>query len=221
MNRTYAILGGTGALGFGLALRLARSGGRVVIGSRSQEKAEEAAVRARAILAEGGAAPIDIQAAENGAAAAQADLVFVTVPYAQQKTLLSEVSGRLQGKIVIDATVPLAPPRVGVVQLPEGGSAAVAAQAMLGGGVRLVSAFQNVAADKLQSLEPLDCDVLVTGDDRAACLEVVALIERLGLTGYYAGPLANSAATEALTSLLIQIIRQFRCQAGVRITGVT
>ncbi len=220
MTKTYAVLGGTGSLGFGLALRLAHSGHRVIIGSRSFEKAEEAVFRARAILVASGAGTIDLQAAENSAAATQADLVAVTVPYAQQKALLSEVAEHLLGKIVIDATVPLLPPKVGTVQLPEGGSAAVVAQAMLGEGVRLVSAFQNVSADKLQSLAPLDCDVLVAGNDKAACLEVVGLIEKLGLAGYYAGPLANSAATEALTSLLIQINRQFGCQAGIRITGV-
>lgn len=220
MDKVYAILGGTGSLGFGLALRLARSGHRVIIGSRSLEKAQEATERARTILAESGAARIELKAEVNAAAAEQADVVAVTVPYAQQKALLSEVSAHLQGKIVIDATVPLLPPKVGTVQLPEGGSAAVAAQAMLGDGVTIVSAFQNVAADKLQTLEPLDCDVLVAGNDKASCLEIVELIKTLGLTGYYAGPLANSAATEALTSLLIQINRQFGCQAGIRITGI-
>lgn len=219
MDKVYAVLGGTGSLGFGLALRLALAGNHVVIGSRSIEKAQEAVERARAILSAHGA-ETDLVAEENGAAAALADIVAVTVPFAQQRALLSEVSTHLSGKIVIDATVPLQPPKVGTVQLPEGGSAAVAAQAMLGEGVRLVSAFQNVAADKLQSLERLECDVLVVGDDKAACIEVVELIKTLGMTGYYAGPLANSAATEALTSLLIQINRQFNCQAGIRITGI-
>lgn len=220
MDKVYAVLGGTGSLGFGLVLRLAQSGRRVIIGSRSLEKAQEAVARAYEILAGNGTAMIDIRAEENGDAAELADLVAVTVPYAQQKTLLAEVAPHLQGKIVIDATVPLLPPKVGTVQLPEGGSAAVAAQAMLGADVRLVSAFQNVAADKLQSLEPLECDVLVAGNDKAACIEVVELIKTLGMMSYYVGPLANSAATEALTSLLIQINRQFNCQAGIRITGI-
>jgi 8-hydroxy-5-deazaflavin:NADPH oxidoreductase len=220
MDKVYAVLGGTGSLGFALALRLASSGRRVIIGSRRPEKAQNAAARAREILAENSAAAIGLRAEENGTAAALADVVAITVPYAQQKALLWEVAEHLQGKIVIDATVPLQPSKLGTVQLPEGGSAAVAAQAMLGEGVRLVSAFQNVAADKLQSLEPLDCDVLVAGNDKPACMEVVGLIKTLGLTGYYAGPLANSAATEALTSLLIQINRQFGCQAGIRITGI-
>jgi NADPH-dependent F420 reductase len=211
-GKSYAILGGTGALGFGLALRLARAGHDVIVGSRSRENAEAAAERTRAVLAGHGV--------ENAAAAAAADVVAVTVPFAQQQALLAAVASHLHGKIVIDATVPLVPPKVGTVQLPQGGSAAVAAQALLGDGVRLVSALQNVAADKLQSLEPLECDVLVTGDDRESCNEVVALIAGLGMEAYYAGPLANSIAAEALTSLLITINRQFRCQAGIRITGV-
>lgn len=219
-SKSCAVLGGTGALGFGLALRLARAGNSVTIGSRSRENAEAAAERARAVLAGHGTDAADIRGDENGAAAAAAEVVAVTVPFAQQQALLSSVAGHLQGKIVIDATVPLVPPKVGTVQLPAGGSAAVAAQRLLGGNVRVVSAFQNVAADKLQSLEPLECDVLVTGDDREACADVVDLIATLGMEAYYAGPLANSAATEALTSLLITINRQFKCQAGIRITGV-
>lgn len=219
-GKSYAILGGTGALGFGLALRLARAGHDVIVGSRSRENAEAAAERARAVLAGHGVDAAAIRGDENAAAAAAADVVAVTVPFAQQQALLAAVASHLHGKIVIDATVPLVPPKVGTVQLPQGGSAAVAAQALLGDGVRLVSALQNVAADKLQSLEPLECDVLVTGDDRESCNEVVALIAGLGMEAYYAGPLANSIAAEALTSLLITINRQFRCQAGIRITGV-
>jgi NADPH-dependent F420 reductase len=217
-GKSYAILGGTGALGFGLALRLARAGHDVIVGSRSRENAEAAAERTRAVLAGHGVDAAAIRGDENAAAAAAADVVAVTVPFAQQQALLAAVASHLHGKIVIDATVPLVPPKVGTVQLPQGGSAAVAAQALLGDGVRLVSALQN--ADKLQSLEPLECDVLVTGDDRESCNEVVALIAGLGMEAYYAGPLANSIAAEALTSLLITINRQFRCQAGIRITGV-
>ena len=220
LGKSCAVLGGTGSLGFGLVLRLAHAGHEVIIGSRSRENAEAAAERARTVLAEHGIDAGKIRGDENPAAAATADIIAVTVPYAQQQALLAAVTDHLRGKIVIDATVPLMPPKVGTVQLPEGGSAAVAAQALLGEDVRLVSALQNVAADKLQSLEPLECDVLVTGDDRDACTEVVGLIAGLGMEAYYAGPLANSVAAEALTSLLITINRQFKCQAGIRITGV-
>jgi NADPH-dependent F420 reductase len=216
----YAILGGTGALGFGLALRLAKAGHTVIIGSRSQANAEAAVQKARELLSKHGIQKAELVAAENCAAAAAADIVAVTVPYAQQHQLLASVADHLKGKILIDATVPLVPPKVSTVQLPEGGSAVLAAQAFLGENVKVVSAFQNVAADKLQSLEPLECDVLVTGNDRASCEEVVNLINQIGSRAYYAGPLANSVAAEALTSLLITINRQFKCQAGIRITGV-
>ena len=112
------------------------------------------------------------------------------------------------------------PPKVGTVQLPEGGCAAVNAQKMLGDGVQVVSAFQNVAADKLKSDEDLDCDILVTGDKLAARETVIGLVEDAGLRGWHAGPLANSAAAEALTSVIIQINRRYKIAgAGIRITG--
>lgn len=214
-----AVLGGTGALGFGLVLRWARAGYPVVIGSRALESAQDAAQRAVKILAEQGV-QAEVSGLANADAAAKGELVALTVPYAQQQAMLSAIGPALAGKILIDATVPLMPPKVGTVQLPKEGSAAVAAQALLGDSVRLVSAFQNVAADKLQSLEPLDCDILVTGNDKEACAEVVELVKQAGMRGFYAGPLANSAAAEALTSVLITINRQFKCQAGIQITGI-
>lgn len=215
-DKTFAVLGGTGALGFGMVLRLAKAGHRVVIGSRAQSSAAAALERAQAILG----ADVTLSAAENTEAAERADVIVLTVPFAQQPALVEQIRAAAQGKIVIDATVPLMPPKVGTVQLPAAGAAAVLTQQAFGPEVRVVSALQNVAAEKLQSLEPLDCDVLVTSDDREAAGAVVGLVSGLGMTGYYAGPLANSAATEALTSVLITINRQFKCQAGIRITGV-
>ena len=126
----------------------------------------------------------------------------------------------LEGKILIDATVPLMPPKVGTVQLPEGGSAAVNAQKALGDGVTVVSAFQNVAADKLKSSADLECDVLVAGDKVAARQVVIDLVEDAGMRGWHVGPLANSAAAEAMTSLIIQVNRRYGIDgAGIRITG--
>ncbi len=216
-DNSFAVLGGTGALGFGLVLRLAQAGHRVIVGSRAEASAAAAVARARETL---GVDLPGLVGMENAQAAAAADVIVLTVPFAQQPALVEQVRSAAQGKIVIDATVPLMPPRVGTVQLPAAGAAAVLTQQAFGPEVRVVSAFQNVAADKLQSMAALDCDVLVTSDARDAALEVVGLINTLGMTGYYAGPLANSAATEALTSLLITINRQFKCQAGIRITGV-
>jgi hypothetical protein len=125
------------------------------------------------------------------------------------------------GKIVVDTTVPLVPPKVARVQLPADTSAAVAAQRRLGDGARVVAAFHNVAAAKLQADAPIDCDVLVFADapeDRAA---VVELAEAAGLRGVHAGPLANAVAAEALTSVLIGINRHYKVPgAGIRITGL-
>ena len=208
---TIAILGGTGDLGTGLARRWAKAGHKVVIGSRTAEKAKTAA----ADLSDFG-----VEGLENAAAAAKADIVAITVPYANQIATLETVRAELSGKILIDATVPLMPPNVGTVQLPEGGSAAVNAQKILGDDVIVVSAFQNVAAEKLKSDVDLECDVLVAGDKIAARQTVIDLVEDAGMRGWHAGPLANSAAAEALTSLIIQINRRYGIAgAGIRITG--
>jgi NADPH-dependent F420 reductase len=156
---------------------------------------------------------------DNLAAATAAEIVAITVPYENQLRTLETVKDALKGKVLIDTTVPLMPPKVGTVQLPEGGSAAVNAQAMLGEDVIVVSAFQNVAADKLQSGDDLDCDILVAGDKLAARETVIGLVEDAGMRGFHAGPLANSAAAEALTSVIIQINRRYKMTAGIRITG--
>jgi hypothetical protein len=216
MAETIAILGGTGALGTGLAIRWSRAGHRIVIGSRTLEKAQAAVAALKEISPETPA-----QAMENGDAAAAGDLVVLTVPYAHQLSTLETVQAHLAGKILIDVTVPLRPPKVGTVQLPEGGSAAAAAQAFLGDEVKVVSAFQNIAADLLQDADlPIECDVLVAGNDKEARQRVIDLAAEAGMTGWHAGPVANSAAAEALTSILIQINRQGKIShAGIRIVG--
>lgn len=209
------ILGGTGALGKGLAIRWAAAGYPLVIGSREAAKAEAAA---RSITT--GAGAIVVRGMDNVAAAQVAEIAVVTVPFANHMAILRDVRAALSGKILIDTTVPLVPPKVATVQLPPEGSAAVAAQRFLGSGVRVVSAFQNVAAHKLQAGEPIDCDVLVCGDDKAARETVIGLAKAIGLRGIDAGPLANSAAAEALTSILIGINRRYKVEgAGIRITG--
>jgi hypothetical protein len=133
---------------------------------------------------------------------------------------LAAIKDWVQGKLVVDVTVPLTPPRVARVQLPPEGSAAVAAQAALGPGVKIVSAFQNVAAHLLEADGPVACDVLVCGDDKDAREEVVALARAAGMRGFHAGSLANSAASEALTSVLIFLNGRYRTTAGIRLTGV-
>lgn len=212
-----AILGGTGAEGSGLALRWAKAGHRVILGSRSAEKATKVRDRLNAAVGEGAVRVLD-----NRAAAAAAEIVVLTVPHAAQRATVEDVRAELAGKILVDATVPLVPPKVSRVQLPPEGSAVAAIQALLGEGVKVVSAFQNVAAHALADLaRDVDCDVLVCGDDPAAREVVVGLARDLGLRAWHAGPIVNSVVAEALTSVLIAInIRYKASGAGLRITGV-
>ncbi len=211
-----AVISGTGKQGGGLALRWARAGYRVIVGSRDRARAEQAAGSLSA-AADGAA----IEGMDNGSAAASCDIAVLAVPHASQLAMLAPLGDALAGKILIDVTVPLVPPRVAKVQLPEGGSAVVLAQALLGDGVRVVSAFQNIAAQHLADPDhDIDCDVLVCGDDKDARDAAIALTEAAGMRGWHAGPLANSAAAEALTSVLVSINRTYRIAgAGIRITG--
>jgi NADPH-dependent F420 reductase len=215
-----AVLGGTGDLGSGLALRWITAGYRVIIGSRDRQKATAACAELREILAERDVDSSLLSDMDNASAAAAADIVVLTVPFGYQQSTLADVKEQLAGKILIDVTVPLMPPKVGTVQLPAAGSAAQTAQNLLGDGVKVVSAFQNVAADHLKSGHPIDCDVLICGNDPDARAAVVQLVEACGLRGFQAGPIQNAAAAEALTSVLITINRQFKCHSGIRLTGV-
>lgn len=212
---TLAIIGGTGALGSGLAARWAAAGYAVVLGSRSPEKA---AAAASAIEPANGAPPV--RGDSNAGAARAGDVVVIAVPYASHDATLDEIKDAVAGKIVIDAVVPLVPPKVSVVQLPAQGSAAQIAQVRLGDGARVVSAFHNVGAAKLLAGGAIDCDVLVFGNDRSARDTVIALADAIGTRGIDGGVLANSVAAEALTSVLIGINRRYKIDcAGIRITG--
>jgi NADPH-dependent F420 reductase len=216
---TIAILGGTGDLGTGLARRWVQSGYRVVIGSRTQDKAAAAVVELCKVLEQRGCLNIQVEAMDNLAAAQAADIVTITVPFSHHSSTLELVKPALNGKILIDVTVPLVPPKVARVQLPEQGSAGQIAQQLLGEDVRVVSAFQNVAANHLQDGNSLDCDVLVCGDSKEARSQVVTLVEAAGMRGFHAGSIANAAAVEAMTSVLIFINKQYKCHAGICITG--
>lgn len=211
---TIAVLGGTGDLGSALARRWAAAGYPIVLGSRSKQKAEAAA---REMNANHGSA---VSGEDNRTAAAKADIVVLAVPYASHDAILNEIKPAVTGKIVVDAVVPLVPPKVSVVKLPPDGSAALSAQRLLAG-ARVQSAFHNVSASKLHSSGPVDCDVLVFGDDREAREIVIELANAAGTRGVDGGPLANSAAAEALTSVLIGINRRYKVDgAGIRITGL-
>lgn len=214
---SIAIIGGTGQEGSGLALRWARAGHRVVIGSRSRDKAAAAAQELNRLLGEE-----KVRGESNDQAAAAAEIVVLTVPYSAQRPTVEEIRPQLDGKILIDATVPLMPPKVARVQLPAHGSAVAKIQELLGDRVRVVSAFQNVSAHHLKDLaHEIECDVLVCGDDVAARQIAIDLAEDIGLRGIHAGPIVNSAAAEALTSVLIAINLRYKIPgAGVRITGL-
>lgn len=208
--KSVAVVGGTGNLGAAIARRLAKAGHRVVIGSRSAESAEKAAEELG----------FGLTGVANADAAAVCDIVIVTVPFAAQEATLAEIAPHVVGKIVVDTTVPLVPPKVMRVQLPVEGSAAVRAQGLLGEEVTLVSAFHNVAAHKLITDADVDCDVLVFGDDKAARTEIIGLAQQMNLRGLHGGALVNSAAAEALTSILIFLNKTYQVDgAGIRITG--
>jgi len=216
-NLSICVVGGTGAEGSGLALRWAHAGHRVKIGSRDPAKAQECARELNAILGSDLIVGVD-----NKSGVAGSDIVVLTVPFAVQMTTVSDLKPQLAGKILIDVTVPLVPPKVSRVQLPASDSCVVAVQQFLGNDVRVVSAFQNVSAHKLKKLEyAIDCDVLVTSDDQAARTVAIGLAKDAGLRGIDAGPLANSTIAESLTSALIWINRTYKIpDAGIRITGL-
>ncbi len=216
-STTIAVLGGTGHEGSGLAYRWAHSGYEVIIGSRSLEKAQNAAAELNALLGRNA-----VRGMLNADAAAAADIVVLTVPYAAHRATLESVREQVQGKILVDVTVPLQPPNVTVVTLPPGRSAAEEAQALLGPNVRVVSAFQNVSATHLKDLgHPVDCDVLISGDDAEAKAQVIALARAAGMRGIDAGPLANAIVAESLTPVLVGINKRYKVKgAGIRITGI-
>ena len=210
---TIAVLGGTGDLGGGLARQWAKAGLRVIIGSRSAEKGVASADALKSEFPDA-----DVSGGDLIESSSKADIVAVTVPYAHHGATLEQIKDAVQGKIVIDTTVPLRPPKVGRVQLPEAGSAGKEAQIALGEDVRVVSAFQNVAAHHLQEDHEIDCDVLVSGNNVEARQTVIDLAEAAGMKAWHAGPIDNAAAAEALTSILIQINKREKAHSGIRIT---
>jgi 8-hydroxy-5-deazaflavin:NADPH oxidoreductase len=210
-----AVIGGTGKLGFGLGLRLAAAGHQVVLGSRDSGKAAASAEKMAWLSGH----PVSGSSIEE--AAQQAQCVIVAVPFSAQAETYATLAPYVEGKVVVDTTVPLVPPKVARVQLPLAGSAAMAARSALPESALLVSAFQNVAAAHLRDLHhEIGCDVLVCGDDREARQTVIDLAESIGIKAWHAGALDNAVAAEALTSILIFMNRHYSIDgAGIRITG--
>lgn len=213
-----AVLGGTGNEGSGLGTRWANAGYDVIIGSRTKEKADKAAAAINETLGEE-----LVHGMLNEEAAAIADIAVLTVPYAAHTKTLEGLREQLQGKIMVDVTVPIMPPKITEVYLPEGRSAAEEAQAILGDGVRVVSAFQHISHIHLQNLEHnIDSDVLICGNDADAKAEVTALIEAASMRAVDAGALANAVAIEAMTPVLLAINKRYKIKhSSMKITGLS
>ncbi len=211
-----AVLGGTGKEGKGLAYRWAKAGYRVLIGSRSSERAVTAASEIMELL-EGSSSVVGTN---NLEAARQADIVVVTVPYSAHRETLESVRDVIKGKLLIDVTVPLVPPKLSKVQMPAAGSAAQEAREIVGEDVQVTAAFQNISHELLFDEGDINCDVLVTGTSKEARAETLTLVEAAGLTGWDAGPIENSVVVEGLSSVLININKRYgSTHAGIRITG--
>jgi NADPH-dependent F420 reductase len=215
---TVAVIGGTGKEGKGLAYRWLRAGYRVILGSRSSEKAAAAASELSKLL---GKAPGVVAGASNLDAAKQAGIVVITVPYAAHTDILASIKPTLDGKLLIDATVPLVPGQLTRTKMPSAGSAAQETRQLLGETVEVAAAFHNISHEHLFRTDPIDCDVLVTGTSAAARAATLMLVTSAGLRGWDAGALENSAVSEGLASVLIHINKKYGTQhAGIRITGV-
>lgn len=212
VNPVIGVIGGTGDLGSGLAKGWSTAGYRVIIGSRSRDRA----VAFAETLGD------RVTGDDNAGAACAADVIVLAVPFANHEATVEEVKLGAQGKVLVDAVVPLVPPKVSTVQLPQAGSAAQLAQTILGENVRVVAAFHNISAAKLHAGRRVDADVLVFSDDKEARDIVIELAQKIARRGIAGGRLANSAAAEALTSVLIWINRNYKVDgAGIAITGLT
>lgn len=210
------IVGGTGREGRGLAVRWAKAGHDVFIGSRDAQRGRD---KAQEFSDEFG---VELQGADNASACEYGDLIVVTVPYSAHRPTFESIKGRVGNKVIVDITVPLQPPKVRSVNLPEGQSAALEARAMLGDDARLVAALHHISSEHLSDPgHVFDCDVLVCGDDKEARAEVIGIIADLGLRGVDAGVLRNSIALESFTPVLLHINRRYKSVgSGIRVTGI-
>lgn len=212
-----SILGGTGKEGKGLGYRWALAGHKVTIGSRLKEKADLAAEEINKMSG----IQTSVSGLDNLTAAQNAEVIVLTIPYTAHATMCESIKELAQGKLVIDVTVPLVPPKVSKVQMPPAGSATMEAKLIFGENVRIGSAFQNISYEHLLGSEEILCDVLVTGDSKATREEIINLVEDAGLQGWDAGPIENSVVVEGMTSVLIGLNKKYGVQnAGIKITGI-
>jgi NADPH-dependent F420 reductase len=215
---SIAVLGGTGKEGKGLAYRWAKAGYHIFIGSRTADKAKAAAQELWKMLN----SEVLVDGMSNTQAAQEANIVVLTVPYAAHRETLESVKDLLKGKLLINVTAPLVPPKVTKVQMPPAGSAAQEARQILGEDVEVAAAFQVISHEHLLQDQEIECDVLVTGTSKNARAEALKLVTAAGLIGWDAGPIENSVVVEGLTSVLININKQYgSTHAGIKITGVS
>ena len=220
-GRSIAVIGGTGAAGMGLALRWARAGETIVIGSRDQQRAEQSA----ALIREKAGSGANISGMENSAACAKANILMLTVPFESQAGILKQLKPAMsEGNILIDATVPLAASVGGRPSRPLGvwqGSAAQQAAELVPKGVSVVAAFHNVSAELLNGDDPLDCDVIVCSDHADAAQLTRELAAKIpGVRPVDGGKLENARIVEQITALLIGMNIRHKGHAGIRITGL-
>lgn len=216
-SKKIAILGGTGKEGKGLGYRWAKFGHTVIIGSRQKEKAEIAAKEVEGLLP----SKEKVYGMDNLSAAQEADIVVLTIPFSAHKEMCNFVKNAVIGKLVIDVTVPLIPPKVTKVQMPDAGSATMEAKLVFGDDVQVASAFQNISYEHLLNDEEINCDVLVSGDSKLTREKTIQLVQDAGLVGWDAGPIENSVVVEGLTSILIGLNKKHGINnAGIRITGI-
>jgi NADPH-dependent F420 reductase len=210
------IVGGTGKLGSGLAVRWARAGHTILVGSRDAAKARAHVAE----LAEAGTS--GIEGGDNAWAAREADVVVLTVPYEAHAATLHAIKDAAAGKVLVDTTVPLKPPKVSRVQLPSGQAAALETQAALGAATPVAAALHHVSATHLADpSHPIECDVLVVADDARAKATAMELVGSLGLRALDAGPLVNAIALESLTPVLIHLNKTYKSQgAGILLSNL-
>jgi hypothetical protein len=224
-----AVIGGTGDLGLGLALRWGRAGAQVLIGSREENKAKQAAQKVSEMIAAGAAVPpwkISVAGLENAAAAAEASIVVLAVPIVAHASILKSIRGSMNGAILVDATVPLAAAIGGkptrMLNLWQG-SAAEQARELVPPGIPVVAAFHNISAVVLQDISATpECDILLCGDDQKSKESVASLVKLIpGLRPVDAGPLEMARIAESITALLISVNKRYGgAHCGIRITGL-
>ena len=212
-DQTIAVIGGTGDLGSALTMRWSKAGYRIIIGSRNEDKAQAAASKLNQSLGKD-----FVRGVTNLEAARSAEIIVLTVPFSNHQAIVEEISQAAQGKIVVDTTVPLVPPKISRVQLPEFGSIAKRTQEKLGNNVKVVSALQTVAAASISGDTTTSSEVLVCGNNVEARERVIGLVKSAGLKAWHSGPIDNSLVSESMTSILIFLNKHYQIHgAGIRI----